>query len=246
MSKVAIVIPCYNEASRLDFQKLDSAIEQYDFLDILLVNDGSTDNTWELLEDFKASRNSSRVMTLNIAVNSGKGEAVRQGLRFIVSIGNYEYAGYWDADLAAPLDELPAMVSIMKKDNEIAVVIGARVLLSGRTIIRSAIKHYVGRVFATMVNLVFRLEIYDTQCGAKIFRVGIIDQVTESRFCSRWIFDVELLYRIKLLEEGNSRLKVYEKPLHTWIDIKGSKVSISSYFFSFWDFLVLTGRYKFL
>jgi hypothetical protein len=108
------------------------------------------------------------------------------------------------------------------------MVFGARIRLLGRHVNRRARRHYLGRVFASVVSLTLRLPIYDTQCGAKIFRVTPeLSAVLADPFLSRWIFDVEILARYIHLHHGDTRYlhdSIYELPLKRWEDVAGSKV----------------------
>jgi hypothetical protein len=108
------------------------------------------------------------------------------------------------------------------------------VRLLGRSIHRKAVRHYLGRAFATVVSLMLRLPIYDTQCGAKIFRITPdLRLVLASPFQSRWIFDVEILARFLTIYKNDTvHLSglIYESPLRRWEDVAGSKVGSLDFF----------------
>lgn len=191
-------------------------------LRLLLVNDGSTDGTGALLES-AAERHPGRVEVLNLPHNQGKAEAVRQGVLRALRDPGVTMVGFLDADLATPLSAIPSLAQVLRDRPHIDAVLGSRVKLLGREIERSALRHYLGRVFATVASLVLNLPVYDTQCGAKMFRANqAIREVFEEPFGSRWVFDVEILAR--MLQRNGSARAVYELPLETWKDVPGSKV----------------------
>lgn len=231
MARVLLVVPCFNEATRLrgdDFLRASLPGHQLAFH---FVDDGSTDGTSELLASL-AVREPGRVTHSRLPQNLGKGEAVRAGMLTGVGGGHEpnDYVGFWDADLATPLDELLTFVDTLEARRDIDIVIGARVALLGRRIDRKFYRHAYGRVFATAVSRLLSLEVYDTQCGAKLFRVNDdLASVLEGPFLSRWIFDVEILaryvarYEARGVEIGE---RVVELPLRVWTDVAGSKVGV--------------------
>lgn len=224
--KTAIIVPCFNEASRLDVQKFLQCTETYEWLHFLFVDDGSTDDTGRIL-DLLCRSHPKRLAWIRLEKNAGKAEAVRNG--FLKALeGEFSYIGYWDADLATPLRTIPKFCEILE-NREIDLVIGSRVKLLGRNIQRRPLRHYLGRVFATGASLVLRLPVYDTQCGAKIFRnKKDLKIVFSIPFHVRWTFDVEVLARFMMIESlmGGASVErtTVEYPLEEWIDIAGSKV----------------------
>ncbi len=222
-----LVIPCFNEALRLDERKLLEFAGEHPALRWLLVDDGSTDDTWTILQRLR-SRRPDAFDLLRLPRNLGKAEAVRRGMLAALREPT-RYVGYWDADLATPLEALLDFSQVLEEHPAIELAIGSRVQLLGRDIVRHAARHYVGRAFATLVSLVLHLKIYDSQCGAKIFRVTEhTEALFRLPFRTRWIFDVELLARLIRLHRPPGSLPVeklvYEMPLKAWHDVRGSRL----------------------
>ncbi|HVC81085.1 MAG TPA: glycosyltransferase [Chloroflexota bacterium] len=224
--RLILVIPCYNEAERLDLDALAACPAPGYQIHLLLVNDGSTDRTLDRLESLR-DRAPDRIEILDLQPNRGKAEAVRQGI-LRACAQEPDYAGFWDADLATPLDEVPRFLAVLDTRPQIDMVFGARVKLLGRLIRRKVYRHYYGRILATAISILLNLGVYDTQCGAKIFRVRPgIAEIFASPFLSRWLFDVEIIARYgRILEPRGLRLAevIYEIPLREWRDIGHSKV----------------------
>ena len=139
-----------------------------------------------------------------------------------------EYFGYFDADLATPLEAVDDFLIVMQAQPELRIILGSRVALVGRRIERSKLRHYIGRVFATAAARTLKLRVYDTQCGAKVLRnTPRVRTVFDQPFLSNWAFDVELLARLLVSSEGSSAdadAQLWELPLRQWRDVAGSKV----------------------
>jgi glycosyltransferase involved in cell wall biosynthesis len=192
---------------------------------LVLVDDGSTDGTGATLESL-AARCPNRIDVLALDRNAGKAEAVRRGLLRALQ-GGARIVGYLDADLSTPVTEMERLLDRMRSSSY-QVVLGSRVKLLGRTIERRMSRHYSGRVFATVASMVLRLGVYDTQCGAKLFRRSpALLAALEKPFRSRWAFDVELLQRLLCGRDGTPGIPpgdVLEEPLEVWRDVPGSKL----------------------
>jgi len=245
-TKTIIVIPCYNEEGRLPVGAFIEFHQRLHSINFLLVNDGSTDRTLSVLQEIKRrARDSFEV--LDLEPNRGKAEAVRAGMQAAFK-KSPTYAGYWDADLATPLREIPRFIRILDRNPTREMAFGARVQLLGRSIQRSAGRHYAGRLFATMTSLLLRLRIYDTQCGAKLFRVS--DQLVslfEAPFCTHWVFDVEIIARLIQQRRGTTlpgaEEAICEIPLKQWHDVPGSKVRPRDFVIAGWELLRIQRRY---
>jgi dolichyl-phosphate beta-glucosyltransferase len=225
---IAIVVPCYNEETRLPEATFVSFALAHPETRFVLVNDGSTDQTLGRLQQIRAQVGA-RIDVLNLPQNRGKAEAVRLGMLRAFELG-CELAGYWDADLATPLQEIPRFVDVLRRLPACLMVFGARVQMLGRTIERGAARHYLGRVFATTASALLDLSIYDTQCGAKLFRVTEDTRALFAEpFAVGWTFDVELIARLiqRQRQRGGRPVSelIYELPLDNWHDVAGSKVA---------------------
>ena len=245
-SSVAIVIPCFNEARRLQVSKFKEYSEAGHPHRFVFVNDGSSDATLEVLRGLHQD-NPQYCSFIDLPRNLGKAEAVRQGLLFAFDT-NPGFAGYWDADMATPLEVIPAFCELLESRQELAMIFGARVRLLGRAVDRSPLRHYLGRVFATAASLTLGLPIYDTQCGAKLFRVcPLTRSLFQQPFMTRWLFDVEIIARLIQICRHDKLLPpedvIYEFPLQTWTDVAGSKVKPYDFFISFIDLARIYGKY---
>ncbi|NOY24906.1 MAG: glycosyltransferase [Oligoflexia bacterium] len=221
-----LVVPCRDEARRLDSMAFLEALRRWPWLRLCLVDDGSTDGTLGLLHALAEQAPQGRVRVLSLPDNLGKGEAVRAGLLASLSGASPDIVGFWDADLSTPLDALPLLVDTMLADPQREIVMGSRVKLLGLRVERRRRRHYGGRVVATLISLVLGLPVYDTQCGAKLFRVSpALRAVLVEPFLTRWLFDVELLVRwLQLHPAGAWQTALCELPLPVWRHVEGSKV----------------------
>ena len=246
MASASIVIPCYNEEKRLDVASLKAFADTSSDVTFVLVNDGSTDNTLQLLQALNAS-DPTKFMLVNLPQNSGKAEAVRQGYLSAVHAAPH-YIGFWDADLATPLDAIVQFIELAERRAELEIVIGSRVKLLGRRIERRPARHYLGRFFATAVSVMLDLAVYDTQCGAKLFRVSPpINALFDRPFHSRWIFDVEIIARLIQSRRGTPLPQpaqiIYEFPLTEWTDVPGSKLTSADFIRAAWELLQIRRHY---
>lgn len=235
MPRLRLVVPCYNEAARLEPGAFLEFVCSRTDTALLFVDDGSTDGTARILADL-ATRSAGRIEVLSLAPNGGKARAVQRGVTASLQRGT-ELVGYWDADLSTSLSAVDQFLSRLDADPGLEIVIGSRVKLLGRDIRRSAARHYVGRVFATAASIVLGLAVYDTQCGAKVFRSGDrVERLFATPFHSAWIFDVEMLARyVSMVGRDEAERRICEEPLLAWTDVPGSKVRLRHGLRAAWD-----------
>jgi len=241
--ETVVVVPCFNEARRLDPSAYAAFLATHSDVAFLFVDDGSTDDTPFILERLR-QQFPKQICTLRLGENVGKAEAVRRGVRVALRRRPVN-VGYWDADLATPLDGIPQFREVLAARPKVWLVMGSRVAMLGRQIRRRGARHFLGRMFATAASIVLRLPVYDTQCGAKLFRVTPdIDGLFSDPFRSRWIFDVEILARmLKWARRSDLCEAVYEVPLERWQDIDGSRLRPRDFLAATIDLAAIYWRY---
>jgi glycosyltransferase involved in cell wall biosynthesis len=223
--ETSIVVPCYNEEKRLNVNAFLEFLAREPAIDLCFVDDGSTDGTFPLLQQVK-ERLPDRVSLLRLDVNRGKAEAVRAGILHVVA--THAVVGFVDADLATPLHEIAHLLETLRRQQAPAVI-GSRVRRLGVHIDRKILRHYTGRLFAAVVSILFRLKAHDTQCGAKVFDARVAGSLFADPFLSRWLFDVEVLLRLRCLP-GEAMERSREVPLDEWYERSGSKIKPSYLF----------------
>ena len=225
MSDLILVVPVYNEARRLVADPWLQFLAADRSRALLFVDDGSTDNTVELVEQLRTHA-PTQVTVLRLERNGGKAEAVRRGMEQALALTG-RYAGFIDADLAAPLSEVELLHDALEQRRDLWAAIGSRAMLLGRQIIRSERRHYLGRVFATFASMALRLPVYDTQCGLKLFRdTPEVRGAFAKRFQSKWIFDVELIGRLADAAGDAATSRLREVPLEHWQERGGSRLGV--------------------
>ncbi len=238
-----LVIPCFNEVARLARQEIAELVASDD-VGVVLVDDGSDDGTRELMVSIQSAGPGVDVLVLQ--QNMGKAEAVRRGMNHALTLGA-KVVGYLDADFATPAKDMFRLLNKLEA-NKAKVCLGSRWLHLGAKIDRTAFRHYGGRVFATIASSVLKLNIYDTQCGAKAFCVSeVLVRSLSEPFLSRWAFDVELIGR--LLNDASEGVRYTEQdfieiPLQTWRDIRGSKIRIADMLTATFELLLISRALK--
>lgn len=222
--KITIIIPFYNEENRIDIDCFHQIFNNYLQYDFILVDDGSTDDTSIILNEFKNKFPNLTILKLD--KNVGKAEAIRAA---VLSISTADFIVYYDADLATPFSELEKLIQFTVLHQNYKMVMGARIKLIGNGVKRSLTRHYFGRIFATIVSqFVLKVAVYDTQCGAKVIDFKIAKLIFSKPFLSKWLFDVELLKRLQKIHNLNEVVK--EIPLENWTEIGNSKIKVIDFF----------------
>ena len=213
---ISIIIAAYNEESRIEetLLKIHKYLDgqNYDY-EIIVVDDGSTDNTRQIAENYKPE-----VRNLNIIsypVNKGKGYALRQGV--FDSTGDTVLLT--DADLSTPIEELAVLLPLIA-EHEYDLVIGSRALRNSKILKKQAWwREGMGKIFNRIVRLMVIDDFKDTQCGFKLFSGEAACSLFKHASVNRFAYDVEILALAK--KRG---YRISEKPV-IWINSPESKVN---------------------
>jgi len=230
-----LIIPYYNERNRLDTLGLLNFIDSVN-RHTIFVDDGSTDDSSSLIEQlistFNGEAKQARAELLKLSGNVGKTNAIRESLLFAHTLG-FTHAVISDIDLPIKASDLEQAIAIAFH-TRIAIVSGARVRLSGNDVKRTSIRHWIGRIIATLIWKIFAIDSYDIQSPCKVYNLALISQKLERQFATKWFGDVELLFRLKA-ESGNAQSFVHEFSLYYWRDVRGGKLRLTGAFHVFLD-----------
>jgi len=221
-----------------------------DFFALTMREYGANFGFWRLLDVFDKYDVKASVLSSGLTATlfpETVAEAVRRGMKLALR-RSPAMVGYWDADLATPLEAVLQFRSVLEQRPELVLVMGSRVALLGRRIRRRWIRHVLGRAFATAASLTLDLVVYDTQCGAKLFRVTPeTASLFDRPFHTRWIFDVEILARMIAATRAGGGLPaeetLYEFPLDRWEDVAGSRLTSRDFLIAALDLAAIRWRY---
>ena len=240
-ASLAIVIPCYNEYSRLPLGEFRRFLKVRQDVAICLVDDASTDNTPERFQELQEEY-PKQIQILQHSENKGKAEAVRTGVLHCFQQETAPNLAYLDADLATSLEECASLLPYLEHKS---FVFASRILKVGSVVERRFSRFLIGRIIATVISNILGLKVYDTQCGCKVMKSEMTPILFEDPFHSRWLFDVELFSRILAHYGPEKAISLMEEvPVKRWVDKGESKVRLT-YFFGLWkDLWVIRRRHR--
>ena len=218
---LSLVVPAYNEAGRLPllFRVLDGEAERQahaaglELVDVVVVDDGSTDETAELVEAYAATN--PLVRLIRLGRNRGKGAAVRAGVLSVES----DLALVTDVDGSTPMSELVPLAAALREGN--AMAIGSRDLPGSNVVVHQpAHREFMGKTYNFLMRKLTGLPFHDTQCGFKLFRLPETRILFELQQIEEFAFDAELC-----LTASRLGLRVAEVPVE-WIDNRDTKVKL--------------------
>ena len=225
-NKTLLVIPCYNDTSRLRLFLPDLLSTLDERFSILISDDGSShdhrEDLGDLVSTFGGGEKKGKPELLSPIYaerNTGKGGAVLRGW---ASSESFDVLAFTDADGAVSAGEILRAEKFFRSQeaDSYDALFASRVKMLGRTVERSLKRHLSGRIFATLVSNLGGLPAYDTQCGLKFVRAGAYQKIASHLQCQGFAFDVELC--LLLRKFGFS---IVEFPVD-WRDVPGSKVSL--------------------
>lgn len=221
ISELSIIIPVYNEEKRI-LKGLNEIVEycqkNIEKWEILVINDGSTDNTEKLAEMYliekcKKYDIKQQFKIITYEDNRGKGLAVKAGMLF----AQYQYRIYMDIDLSTPLTEIE---KILKYKDKYDIIIGSRNFPNSKVQKQGTIRSKLGQIFPILTQRILKLNIKDTQCGFKLFNEKATKTCFHQQKINGWAFDAEILYIAK-----QNKLKIKEVGVE-WNNDKRTKLNI--------------------
>jgi dolichyl-phosphate beta-glucosyltransferase len=223
---VVVTIPAFNEAKRLPpflgaLLPLLNSLDAVAHIHVQIVDDGSRPEEKALcraeIERRKSQYPNLCLTFLELPRNEGKGGAILHGWR---AVPNADFYLFVDSDGAVPASEVARLLHLALQRKEPVSIFGSRIKMLGKSIERSALRHYSGRLFAFLVGTYINPDIYDSQCGLKILPGAHFRRVDKYLTGNRFAFDVELLAAATV-----HGLPIEEAPID-WHDVAGSKVSL--------------------
>lgn len=234
--KLSVVIPCYNEASRGNFKKRIEGVLKYlkecesiSSFEVICVNDGSTDDTLNILQNFGNS------IILISHSNRGKGYSLKRG--FEICTG--ELCLMMDADLSVPLEYIEQFYLELRENKNLALIgsrrcDGAQILKEQGTIRRG-----IGKISRFITQKILGLDIIDTQCGFKMTRSKYVKEILGNIHSNRWLFDIELLVYLQ-----NKNIKLVEVPVSWGTELESTLRSFNAVITSAWEIMVILVTFK--
>jgi dolichyl-phosphate beta-glucosyltransferase len=211
---LSIIIPAYNEEHRLPktLEQLFSFLDQQSYtVEVIVVENGSQDHTLEIARSYAQRFSQLRILQLT---ERGKGRAVQHGM--LQASG--EYCFMCDADLSMPVEEINLFIPPMLADFEVAIA--SREAPGAVRYNEPAFRHFIGRIFNSMIRVLALPELHDTQCGFKCFRASVVRDLFNQQTLPGWSFDVEVLFIAR--QRG---YRIVEVPIH-WYFNPDSKIKV--------------------
>ena len=219
---VTLVVPFYNETNRIE--RFKNGLLQYQnrnalIKELIFINDGSTDETANLLNSLKINYHKIPISIITVAENKGKGNAIKLG----VATANQTWVLCNDADLSYTMEQLDEWYEQHKIDFTLqdTVYFGKRILNDKKS---KFFLHriIIGKIFYYLIRLILGIKITDTQCGFKLYKTSIAKEVFKNLHEKKFAFDLEIIYKLQI-----KQYKIISLPVRCY-DVQGSKVNLLS------------------
>lgn len=215
--KISLIVPVYNETRRLE-KGLNLALNYLQHQpfswELIIVNDGSSDNTKRLIAHLLQPLSHLPIYALSLSQNRGKGHAIRIG----VAAAEGDYIIFSDIDFSVSIDHVPQFLTALKNQD---IAIGSRRLATSHiSKHQSAIRESLGRGFTALSNLILGLHHSDLTCGFKAFRQSCAKQLFSVQNINEWAYDSEILFLAK-----EKKLRITEIPVN-WRNDPLTKVNV--------------------
>lgn len=225
-NKYAIIVPCYNEEKRFPFQRFLSFAKEHPDVLLCFVNDGSKDKTLAVLNGIQ-SQSPENICVYALRKNSGKAEAVRQGMLFMYQNFPVQLIGFLDADLATTPEEWLQMAQYKENYPQYGAIVGSRIQRLGAMIQRDDNRSLFSSIIKKFIKVILKTPFQDTQCGAKIFQRDLVPFLFNQSFMTPWLFDVEIFLRLqKKFGKTSLQKGVLEFPLMHWTEVGDSRLKL--------------------
>lgn len=213
IKEISVIIPCFNEQNRILETLIDTIYycdRHFKNYEIIIVNDGSTDETAEIIKETQISVYKNKVKLISYEPNQGKGFAVRLGLLS----AKYDYALFMDADGSTKIEEIEKLDQYIK---DYELVIGSRNLeTSVITQYQTPMRIFSGKMFSKLTQFILKTKIKDTQCGFKLFYMPFMEKILGKCKINRFSFDAEIIF---LTEKNKLNIKevgiIWENDINT-------------------------------
>lgn len=230
--RLSIIIPAYNEEHRITETLLDihntMKAQSFDY-EILVVNDGSHDNTVGVVEGLKNKiRN---LFLINNRENHGKGWVIKQGM--LKATGDFRL--FMDADNSTKVREVIKMLPCLNQGFDI--VVGSRCLPDSQIVVKQPwLRNFLGSIFKIIVRTLVPLGLTDSQCGFKVFTENSAKIIFPKQTIFRWAFDVEILAIAR-----KNKLKIKEMPI-VWQNEAESHMNFLDMVKAFWEIIQIRSK----
>jgi len=199
---ISVIIPMYNEKDiNLNLKEIFSGLKQLkENFEILIVDDGSKDNSFEKAIESAKEINSKKIKLLRYTKNQGKGFALRHG--FYKSKGDIII--FLDSGTELDSRQIKYFLKYLEEND---IIIGSKRHPQSK-VYYPLFRRFMSRIYQTMNRILFNLEIRDTQVGLKIFKREVLERIMPRILCKKFAFDLEVLVNANKL-----KYKIKEVPI---------------------------------